>query len=158
VTFFSNITRPLVIAGCVYNPQPPISAKTNAAGILPPTRLAQGLPLSVTLATGGGTAASAYVPYQSSSTFADFIAQANLSSRHPLNGVTLATGPVDFNDQDGLHVLRIDLVPTLFSSLPSPQLGVVVFCSDCTPAPICSGASGTGTLAIGNGAVWECQR
>lgn len=51
---------------------------------------------------------------------------------------------------------RPGIKTTAFSSLGTVQAaGYVVYCVDCTPAPICSG-SGSGALALSNGTSWTC--
>jgi len=83
ITFFSGITHPVVLGGCLVNPMPPVSTTTDTNGFLHPIKLPQGLPVSVTLANGGGAPVQTYVPYAPTVDFGPFLTEASLGRLCP---------------------------------------------------------------------------
>lgn len=157
LTFFSTITSPTTLAGCVVNPMPPVTTTTNAQGVMRPIRLPMGLPISVTLANGGGSPVQTYVPYVLQADFADVLAESLLSRNPPINQLAPPNGPVSFNFQDLLDVGSVSFVPVTFANLgPAAPTGKTVYCSDCTNTQTCA-AGGLGALAVANAGGWQCE-
>lgn len=155
ITIYSALTKPTTLAGCVVNPQPPITTTTNASGVIRTFKVPYGMPVSITFANGGGSPVQTYVPYASTATMADFLVQSNVGRNNGFSGLAPPDQPVTFNNQAITNVQSLTLAPLHCWELVPPAGKTLAFCTDCTATTPCA-CGGTGALASYNGSAWNC--